>query len=42
MMRITIQFTGWAVTKILKLVGVGGGGAEKLGKINWKFGLGLV
>ena len=21
MMRITIQFTGWAVTKILKLVG---------------------
>lgn len=40
MMRITIQFTGWAVTKILKLVGVGGG--EKLGKINWKFGLGLV
>lgn len=25
MMRITIQFTGWAVTKILKLVGGGGG-----------------
>lgn len=29
MMRITIQFTGWAVTKILKLVGVGGGEAWK-------------
>ena len=30
-MRITIQFTGWAVTKILKLVGVGGGRSlEKL------------
>ena len=39
-MRITIQFTGWAVAKIMKLVG--GGGGEKLGKINWKFGLGLV
>ena len=36
-MRITIQFTGWAVTEV-----GGGGGGEKLGKINWKFGLGLV
>ena len=36
-MRITIQFTGWAVAKILKLVG-----GEEVGKINWRFGLGLV
>ena len=31
-MRITIQFTGWAVTKILKLVG-GGGGVRSLEKL---------
>ena len=30
MIRITIQFTGWAVTKFCE---VGGGGGEKLGKI---------